>query len=225
MQRTAIWAQAVAIILVFAMRDEHVAAQQIPDPAPIGDEEELESDLPLPQQLPDGRQDLRDYSRAFLGVTFDPKVRDAAVARSVSAGSPADQSGVRAGDTIVSLNGQKVGTYDDVLATIAKLRPGDVLDVEISRRVSVKARAVLEGQPVGGEHTTGYHVEAERLPAPASSQTPPRTIRTPANANTQRPRPNESAPQNRSSNVNRSDDSNERDRDDRGRGRFLRRRG
>jgi len=224
MKRATVLAQAVAVALIFAIEVDDVVAQQIPDPAPLDDEEDFELDLPLPRQLPTSAQPLRDFSHAFLGVTFDPRVPNAAVARSVSAGSPADQSGVRAGDTIVSLNGQKIGTYDDVLKTIAGLRPGDVLDIEISRRVSVRVRAVLDGQPVSGERATSYRVEAERLPAPAGIQIQPRVNRAPANVNPSRPRPNYNALQNRSGNVNRSDDSNERDRDNRSRGRFSRRR-
>lgn len=224
MKRATLWARVVMAAFVFAIGADYVVAQQIPDPVPLDDDQDgLESDLPLPQQLPSDTQ-LKDFSQAFLGVTFDPRVANAAVARSVSAGSPADKSGVRAGDTIVSLNGQKIGTYDDVLTTIARLRPGDVLDIEISRRVSVRARAVLDGQPVGREHATSYRVEAESLPAPANIQNRPRVNRTPANVNTPRPRSNYNVPQNRSGNANRSDDSNERDRDNRSRGRFPRRR-
>jgi membrane-associated protease RseP (regulator of RpoE activity) len=209
-------------------------AQQLVDPAPIDDGPELASDLPLPERSLVVEQPARDDSRAFFGVTFEPQVRNAAVARSVSAGSPADQAGVLAGDTIIALNGTKTATYDDVLQTIARLKPGDVLDVEISRRVSVRARAVLEGSPLGVEHTSGYRGEAESLPTPAGYQVAPPVNQIPGNRaqsnnNSPRPRQGYGAPQNRNTNVNRdgnsnrTNNSNDRNRDNRGRGMFRRR--
>ncbi len=226
MQRAILWTLTMATALAFEMgADKRLLSQQIPDPTPIDGEVEIELELPSPVQTVDNSQMPRDYSDAFLGVTFDPRVRDAAVARSVSAGSPADQAGVKAGDTIVALNGQPTGTYDDVLKIVAMLKPGDVLDIEISRRISVRARAVLDGQPLDGQHTSSYRAEAEALPVPAGHLSQPRVIRTPTNASAPPPRQNYSTPQNRSGSVNRSGDSNERDRDNRVRGRFSRRRG
>jgi hypothetical protein len=221
-----------------------VDGQQLIDPAPVADEPEVATDLPIPEPFPEHslmvQQPARDNARPFFGVTFDPQARDAAVALSVSANSPADEAGVQAGDTIVSLNGRKMGTYDDVLRTIAGLKPGDVLDVEVSRRVVVRSRAVLNGAPAGFEHTTGYRVEAESLPAPAgyerqpvlrSPTNRPPASRVPANADAPRSRQGNSTPQNRNSNVdrqgnpNRNNDANSRERDDRGFRGFFRRRG
>jgi predicted metalloprotease with PDZ domain len=209
--------------------------QELIDPRPETEGPETPTDLPLPEHSLVVEEPARDNSRAFLGVTFDSEVRDAAVARSVSARSPADLAGVKAGDTIVSVNGKEVGTYDDVLNTIALLKPGDVLDVEISRRVSVRARAVLEGHPLGVEHTTSYRAEPEALPAPAENRSEPAVFRAPVNrqptnANGPAARPNINAPQNRNTNVNRDGNTNrtnnagDRNRDYRGRGGFFRRR-
>jgi len=224
MKRATFWAQTVAAILSFAIGASVLVAQQIPDPAPL-DDEGFELELPLPRQLPNSAQPSRHLTQAFLGVTFDPRVVNAAVARSVSAGSPADQAGVQAGDTIVSLNGREIGTYDEVLKTVAALQAGDVLDIEISRRVSVRARAVLDSQTVRPERATSYRVEAEPLPAPAEYQNRPRVNRAPTNANpAPRPRPNYNVPQNRSGDVDRNDDANERERNNRVFGRFPRRR-
>jgi hypothetical protein len=216
----------------------HARAQELIDPAPADEGQETAGDLPLPEQSLVVEQPARDNSRAFFGVTFDPELRNAAVARSVSAGSPADQAGVLAGDTILSLNGTKTGSYDEVLSTIARLKPGDVLDVEISRRVTVRARAVLDGAPLGAEHTTEYRAEPETLPPPAGYGSQPPVLRAPANrapsgpvpptVNSPRSRPGYSAPQSRNPNVNRDGGSNrgndDRERDNRGfRGRVRRR--
>jgi membrane-associated protease RseP (regulator of RpoE activity) len=157
-------------------------------------------------------------------VTFDPQVRNAAVARSVTAGSPADLAGIKAGDTIVSVNGRRIASYDDVLRWVDRLKPGDVLDIDVSRRVSVRARAVLDGQPVDGT-TSNYRPAIESLPVPAGYQSQPPVRRVPTNANSLRPRVNYGAPQGGNNNVNRSNNSNDRDRGFPGRERAPRRRG
>jgi membrane-associated protease RseP (regulator of RpoE activity) len=247
MRREVIWFVAAAALAIAMQGVETAVAQQdvaqpTIDPAPADDVPvpELATDLPLPErslvveQPVDKIVTARDNSRPYFGVTFDPQVRNAAVARSVSAGSPADQAKVQAGDTIVSLNGQKIAAYDDALSTIARLKPGDVLDVEISRRVSVRTRAVLDGTPVGVEYTTGYRSEPESLPAPASYQNQPPVVRAPisrvpANSNGPRQPQRYTAPQNRNTNINRdgnsyrNNNSNDRDRDNRSRGGFFRR--
>jgi membrane-associated protease RseP (regulator of RpoE activity) len=149
---------------------------------------------------------IRDFSQAYLGVTFDPQYQTAAVARSVTAGSPADQAGIKAGDTIVSVNGRRITGYDDVLRWVDRLKPGDVLDIDVTRRVSVKARAVLDGQPVGAR-TTNYRPVIERLPEPTQVRPAPR-----ANLRPQMNRP---------TNSNRNDGDTQRD--NRGRRGFRRR--
>jgi membrane-associated protease RseP (regulator of RpoE activity) len=190
------------------------------------EEPDYEAELPAPPQSVERVEPLRDFSQAYLGVTFDPQYPNAAVARSVTAGSPADQAGIKAGDTIISVNGRKVASYDDVLTSVDRLKPGDVLDIDVSRRVSVKARAVLDGQPVGAR-TSNYRPVSEPLPEPefAPVQTRPRSLLVPGGQNTIRPRQNYRAPQNSANSVNRNSNSNNRDRDDRGRGRIPRRRG
>jgi membrane-associated protease RseP (regulator of RpoE activity) len=218
---------------------KHTAAQQAVDPRPLEDEPELASDLPLPEHSLVVAPTASSGSRPFFGVTFEPAVRNAAVARSVHAGSPADEAGVQAGDTIESLNGRPMGSYDDVLRTIGALQPGDVLDIEVSRRVSLRARAVLNAAPGSLEHTAGYHAESEALPAPTEYRGEPATTRVPVSrppvyrapsGNTSaQSRPGYATPQNRNSNTgragtsNRNSNSNERERDNRARGGFFRR--
>jgi membrane-associated protease RseP (regulator of RpoE activity) len=82
--------------------------------------------------------------RAFLGVTFDPGFSNAAVVRSITPGSPAEQAGLRAGDTVETLNDQTVTAYQDVLEAVRWMKPGDSLDIVASRRVSIRTQAVLE---------------------------------------------------------------------------------
>jgi hypothetical protein len=85
-----------------------------------------------------------DAARAYLGVTFEPEVRNAAVAQSITPGSPAEQAGLRPGDAIEALNGRRVATYQDVLEAIRWMEPGDLVEMSISRRISIRTHAVLE---------------------------------------------------------------------------------
>lgn len=238
---------AAALIVTVA---ERAAAQRVPDPAPLEDLDDIddrvgETDLPAPQPVQQIDAPTRKMAQPFLGVTFDPRIHNAAVARSVNAGSPADLSGVKAGDTIVALNGERVESYDDVLTAVAMLQPGDVLDIEISRRVTVRVRAVLGGQPEDVGRATSYKVPPESLPEPMIELNAPRLNepllnRPAAMAPPQAPRPraNNAAPRspggnatrrgdtNRAGDANRRGEATERGREEnRGRGLFLRRRG
>jgi membrane-associated protease RseP (regulator of RpoE activity) len=233
MQRALTWSLWLALLSITVLIPTTTMAQFL-DPQPTVDERFAEpgheSELPAPPQTVEEpmlrEAPIRDFSQAYLGVTFDPQYPNSAVARSVTAGSPADQAGIRAGDTIISVNGRKIATYDDVLKWVDQLKPGDVLDIDVSRRVSVKARAVLDGHPVG-RRTSNYRPVSEPLPEPELAPAPSRvrSLLAPGGANSVRPRLNYGTRQNNNS-VNRSNsNSNNRDRDYRGRGRAARRRG
>jgi membrane-associated protease RseP (regulator of RpoE activity) len=215
------WAVWFSVLLLGGIGTfENRVLSQAPLPAPGDDVAEYDLELPPPPQTlvdPQPSQPSREYSQPYLGVTFDPQFRNAAVARSVAAGSPADQAGLRAGDTIVTLNGRPIRSYDEVLQIVGRLRPGDVLDFDVTRRVSVSARAVLDGQPVDGRRTAGYRMEAESLPAPTEYRVPPGPAGQQYNANTSRPRTNYIAPDTRRSNVNRNERESDRERGFRGR--------
>ena len=86
-------------------------------------------------------------------MTFEPDVRDAAVAQSVTPGSPADLAGLRAGDVIERLNGQSVASYQDVLDAVRWMKPGDSIDIGASRRVNIRTQAVLGRTPDGYRRT------------------------------------------------------------------------
>jgi serine protease Do len=73
-------------------------------------------------------------SRGSIGIMFD-SVENPAIARvygagtgvtvsSVVAGSPADQAGLKVGDTIITVDGQKVSKGTELVADIAARKPG-----------------------------------------------------------------------------------------------------
>jgi C-terminal processing protease CtpA/Prc len=96
----------------------------------------------------------RTGGQAYLGVTFDAQVRDAAVVARVTAGSPAEEAGLQPGDMIVAMNGDQIMSYRDAISMIRTLRPGDRLDIVLERgRSELETEAVLAGQPAGNVRT------------------------------------------------------------------------
>ena len=71
--------------------------------------------------------------RPWLGVTAN-EVRGEPVVGRVTPGGPAEQAGVRAGDTIVAVNGETVGTLADFYRKVWALGgAGAVVPLELSR--------------------------------------------------------------------------------------------
>jgi S1-C subfamily serine protease len=70
--------------------------------------------------------------RPFLGVSTTQGTGGALV-REVTSGGPAATAGVRAGDVIVRVGGDRVQEPDDVAGAIQDLRPGRRVEVEVRR--------------------------------------------------------------------------------------------
>lgn len=72
------------------------------------------------------------HPRGFLGVEV-AEVEGTVQIAMVLPGSPAEISGVRAGDIMVKAGGQEIGTLTDVRAAVAALRPGKVIVIVVRR--------------------------------------------------------------------------------------------
>jgi S1-C subfamily serine protease len=127
------------------------------------------------QMMPQDQQVYRPVqppvagSQPFLGVMFDPQVFDAAIVRSVSPGSPAEQAGLRQGDMIVALNGQRVNSHQHAIQLIRTMRPGDQLMIDFSRRVNDQTQALLAdrpGEPVRTATAPDQRYEQDVAPMP-----------------------------------------------------------
>ena len=81
-------------------------------------------------------------------MTFADDDRNAVV-RTVAPGSPAEQAGLKPGDVIETLQGIAIDSPQDVLDIVAKMRPGTMLDIGVSRRVNMHAQAPLAILPGG----------------------------------------------------------------------------
>jgi S1-C subfamily serine protease len=95
-----------------------------------------------------------------LGVQIDPEQRlerragiEGVIALGVKPGSPADKagitgveqtmSGLRLGDVIVAVDGERIRNYDDLYNTFDKHRAGDKVEVTLSKGGSGRVRSVV----------------------------------------------------------------------------------
>jgi S1-C subfamily serine protease len=69
----------------------------------------------------------------FLGVQFDPNVRDGVRLADVIMGSPASRAGLRMGDYLLSVNGKPVRDAEDVFLALGTVLAGSSIEVERSR--------------------------------------------------------------------------------------------
>lgn len=95
--------------------------------------------------------------RGYLGVGAQPVRLPATLAQqigqetglllvSVDAGSPAEQSGLLLGDTLVTLDGERLRHLDDLLALLSGDRVGAAVPVRIVRGGQVKELTVVIGE-------------------------------------------------------------------------------
>jgi putative serine protease PepD len=79
--------------------------------------------------------------RAYLGVST-AEGNGGAVVQEATAGGPAADAGLRAGDVIVTVAGERIGSPDDVAATIQDRRPGETVEIEVRRDGALETFAV-----------------------------------------------------------------------------------
>jgi serine protease Do len=111
-------------------------------------------------------------SRGSIGITFDA-VENPAIARvyglgsgvtvsSVVPGSPADQAGLKVGDTITTIEGKKVMKGNDLVSDIASRKPGSKVSLGFLRNgktqdttVTIADRAKLFAARLGEDQENG----------------------------------------------------------------------
>lgn len=94
--------------------------------------------------VPALRRDGR-VRRPFLGVTT---ARDGTRVTEVARGGPAARAGVREGDVVVSVDGRRVRSSDDVAQAVQRREPGDRVEVVVRRdEREVELRARLGTRP------------------------------------------------------------------------------
>src|SRR5205814_10345509 len=114
----------------------------------------------------------RDVTRGSIGIEFNARP-DPALARvygvnsgvtvaNVRPGGPADQAGLKVGDTIIKVNGKKVTNGNGLVAEISDLPPGSKTQVAFVRNgkeqetaVTIADRAKLFSDRLGDEENAG----------------------------------------------------------------------
>ena len=74
---------------------------------------------------------------------------------SVVAGSPAEKAGLRAGDTIIAINGEKTGTWERVVEEISSYKEGETLEITYRRGNETGTASVV---PEYSEETKSYMI-------------------------------------------------------------------
>jgi hypothetical protein len=168
------------VAALVANSESHGQLLPEPSPEPTVDESYLEEprttepgQLPAPEDAPQlTGPALTTSSPAYLGVTFDPSFRNAAVVRSVHPGSPAEQAGLQSGDIIEALNGLTISSNQDVIDIVSTLRAGDVVNIDYSRRLIARTQAAL-GRPTTEQRSAGYPPQSDADGYNAQSLAPP----------------------------------------------------
>lgn len=106
-------------------------------------------------------------SQAILGVTFDSSKGGAAVIRSITPDSPAEQAGIMIGDVISGLNGQPILAAHEVVDMIAAMQPGQQVTIDLARgQQKLQTSAVLAARSAPVRHSVGYAPDTTIQPVP-----------------------------------------------------------
>ena len=124
----------------------------------------------------------RERALVQLGIVLDDQYEDAVVVREVYPDSPAEEIGLRAGDTITRINGREISSAADLLDVLASARSVRNLDLGVARRTT---RSVRLGSRNAGDRTiedrdvnqAAYEDYFRSLPRSTSSDNYRTTIR------------------------------------------------
>jgi len=88
----------------------------------------------------------KTVQHAYLGVTVGDSTSGAGAAiQSVKSGTPADSSGLKAGDVVTAIDGVPVDNADDLTAKISAHQPGDKVTLTVTRDGATKTIDVTLG--------------------------------------------------------------------------------
>ena len=113
---------------------------------PIDEAMKVKNDLVKTGHVQRGRLGVAVQSmNQTLASSFGLDKPSGALVSSVDAGGPAAKAGLKAGDVILSVNGQKVDDSSDLPSLIADIKPGSKADIQVWRDKSKKNVSVTVG--------------------------------------------------------------------------------
>jgi len=102
--------------------------------------------------------------RAFLGVQVRPpqsgSKQKGLVVEDVAPGSPADRAGLQEGDRLTQVNGKPIESFEGLLGSLSKHKPGDKVKFQVSRDGEKKDVTVTLAQRPQRERVAGNPPEA-----------------------------------------------------------------
>jgi hypothetical protein len=89
--------------------------------------------------------------RPVLGLRLAGKGEDNVEVEDVTAGGPAEKAGIRKGDQVIAVGGQKVRSVYHVVSMVLNHQPGDRMDFTVQQGKEVKdvKLTLARGEPVG----------------------------------------------------------------------------
>lgn len=75
----------------------------------------------------------RSFYRGWLGVSLNPRVRDAVVVQNIADPSPSRDAGIEIGDKIVKADGMAVRHFGQLMQALYMIPAGETVDIEVER--------------------------------------------------------------------------------------------
>ncbi len=92
-----------------------------------------------PQNPPPGRLGIKYLPRTLLvDESAEPRAEHGPLIVFVQEGSPAYKAGVMEGDELMTVNGQKVASYEDIEKALAEVKPNTVVLIQVWRNEAQK---------------------------------------------------------------------------------------
>ncbi len=88
-------------------------------------------------------QELTPQIAMRLGI----RVQEGVFVAAVQSGSPADKGGVRSGDVILSLDGKKIASPEDLRREVSEISPGTSIEMILYRNQQEKKVQISVGAP------------------------------------------------------------------------------
>ncbi len=111
-------------------------------------------------------RELKKYGkvrRGWLGIELDGLNPVQNVIASVTADSPADKSGIKAGDKLVEINSTAISSRGDIVKSLGNRKPGEKLEIAIIRENRRKNYNVVLGEKSNQAQVT-MSISADSMP-------------------------------------------------------------